>query len=417
LKRIISYFNKFNWNLLEAVSSIRSNKLRVFLTAAIISIGIASLVGILTSIDGIKNSVSDSFSELGSNVYNIRSVRNDRGRKEGVIKKNYPVLRYREIAEFLKRYQGNGIPSVSTTVTRIAELKYKSEVTNPNISVEAGDHNLSEVNNLNIKSGRFFTKSENDRGMFVTIIGSGIKSSLFKNNEDPLNKFISVRGSKFKVIGILDKQGSSFGGGGDNRIIIPIETSRKLRPTANYEITVFVDNIERINDDINYSQNLFKILRGDMIGSENSFEIERNESLDAELDEISTYLKIGGFTIGFITLLGASIGLMNIMLVSVTERTREIGLRKSIGATPKIIRDQFLIESILICLIGGFGGVTLGILFGNLVTIFIGGGSFIIPWIWVVTGLLISTLVGILSGYIPAMKASALDPIESLRFE
>ena len=321
------------------------------------------------------------------------------------------------IVEFLKRYQGNGIPSVSTTVTRIAELKYKSEVTNPNISVEAGDHNLSEVNNLNIKSGRFFTKSENDRGMFVTIIGSGIKSSLFKNNEDPLNKFISVRGSKFKVIGILDKQGSSFGGGGDNRIIIPIETSRKLRPTANYEITVFVDNIERINDDINYSQNLFKILRGDMIGSENSFEIERNESLDAELDEISTYLKIGGFTIGFITLLGASIGLMNIMLVSVTERTREIGLRKSIGATPKIITDQFLIESILICLIGGFGGVTLGILFGNLVTIFIGGGSFIIPWIWVVTGLLISTLVGILSGYIPAMKASALDPIESLRFE
>ena len=147
------------------------------------------------------------------------------------------------------------------------------------------------------------------------------------------------------------------------------------------------------------------------------FEIERNESLDSELDEISTYLKIGGFTIGFITLLGASIGLMNIMLVSVTERTREIGLRKSIGATPKIIRDQFLIESILICLIGGFGGITLGIFFGNIVTIYIGGGNFIIPWLWIILGLLISTLVGILSGYIPAKKAAALDPIESLRFE
>ena len=240
---------------------------------------------------------------------------------------------------------------------------------------------------------------------------------IYWNKEENYKNVYQVRGNKFKVIGVLEKQGSSFGGGGDNRIIIPIETSRKLRPTANYEITVFVDNIDRINDDINYSQNLFKILRGDMIGSENSFEIERNESLDSELDEISTYLKIGGFTIGFITLLGASIGLMNIMLVSVTERTREIGLRKSIGATPKIIRDQFLIESILICLIGGFGGVTLGILFGNLVTIFIGGGSFIIPWLWVITGLLLSTLVGILSGYIPAMKASALDPIESLRFE
>jgi len=417
LKKILAYFNNLNWNLLEAVSSIKSNKLRVFLTAAIISIGIASLVGILTSIDGIKKSVSDSFSELGSNAYYIRSVRNDRGKESGVVKKNYPILRYREISEFLKRYQGNGIPTASTTVTRIAELKYKSEVTNPNIFVEAGDHNLSEVNKLNINQGRFFTKSENERGLYVTIIGSGVKSTLFKNNEDPINKFISVRGNKFKVIGILEKQGSSFGGGGDNRIIIPIETSRKLRPTANYEITIFVDNLERVNDDMSYSQNLFKILRGDMIGSENSFEIEKNESLNSELDEISTYLKIGGFTIGFITLLGASIGLMNIMLVSVTERTREIGLRKSIGATPKIIRDQFLIESILICLIGGFGGVTLGILFGNVVTIFIGGGSFIIPWLWVLTGLLISTLVGILSGYIPAKKASALDPIESLRFE
>ena len=178
-----------------------------------------------------------------------------------------------------------------------------------------------------------------------------------------------------------------------------------------------MQNLDLVDDDINYSQNLFKIFRGDRIGSENSFEIERNESLDSELDEISTYLKIGGFTIGFITLLGASIGLMNIMLVSVTERTREIGLRKSIGATPKIIRDQFLIESILICLIGGIGGITLGILFGNIVTIYIGGGNFIIPWLWIIMGLLISTLVGILSGYIPAKKAAALDPIESLRFE
>ena len=261
------------------------------------------------------------------------------------------------------------------------------------------------------------TKSENERGQYVGIIGSKLKSSLFTNNEDPLNKFISVRGNKFKVIGILEEKGSSFGGGGDNRIIIPIETSRKLRPTANYEVTIKVQNLDLVDDDINYSQNLFKIFRGDRIGSENSFDIERNESLDSELDEISTYLKIGGFTIGFITLLGASIGLMNIMLVSVTERTREIGLRKSIGATPKIIRDQFLIESILICLIGGIGGITLGILFGNIVTIYIGGGNFIIPWLWIIMGLLISTLVGILSGYIPAKKAAALDPIESLRFE
>lgn len=417
MKKLLNFLQNLNWNILEAYSSIKSNKLRVLLTAAIISIGIASLVGILTSIDGIKKSVSDSFSELGSNAYYIRSLRNDRGKESGVVKKNYPPIRYTEISEFLKKYNGDGIPTVSTTVTRIAEVKYKSEVTNPNVFVEAGDHNLVDVTQLKIEYGRNFTKSENERGQFVAIIGSKLESSLFRNNEDPLNKFISLRGNKFQVIGVLEEKGSSFGGGGDNRIIIPIETSRKLRPTANYEITIKVENLDLVDDDINYSQNLFKIYRGDRIGSENSFIIERNESLDSELDEISTYLKIGGFTIGFITLLGASIGLMNIMLVSVTERTREIGLRKSIGATPKIIRDQFLIESILICLLGGIGGITLGIFFGNIVTIYIGGGNFIIPWIWITMGLLISTLVGVLSGYIPAKKASSLDPIESLRFE
>ncbi len=417
MNKFVSFLASINWNVLEAISSIKSNKLRVFLTAAIISIGIASLVGILTSIDGIRKSVSDSFSELGSNAYYIRGVRNDRGREAGIVKKNYPPLRYREISEFLKKYDGVGVPSVSTTVTRIAEVKYKSEVTNPNVFLEAGDHNLVSVTQLKLINGRNFTKSENERGLFVAIIGSKIKSTLFKNNVDPLNKFISIRGNKFKVIGILEEKGSSFGGGGDNRVIIPIETSRKLRPSANYEVTIKVDDIDLVDNDITYSQNLFKIFRGDRIGSENSFEIERNESLDSELDEITTYLKIGGFTIGFITLLGASIGLMNIMLVSVTERTREIGLRKSVGATPRIIRDQFLIESILICLIGGFGGVVLGLFFGNVVTIYVGGGKFIIPWLWIIMGLLISTLVGILSGFLPARKAASLDPIESLRFE
>ena len=159
------------------------------------------------------------------------------------------------------------------------------------------------------------------------------------------------------------------------------------------------------------------MIRKDLIGSEDSFEIGKNESLNENLAEISGYLKIGGFTIGFITLLGASIGLMNIMLVSVTERTREIGVRKSIGATPNVIKYQFLLESILICLLGGFGGIILGMLFGNLVTIYIGGGSFIIPWLWILVSLIISAIVGIISGYLPAKKASELDPIESLRFE
>lgn len=405
------------WNVYEALSSIKSNKLRVGLTAAIISIGISSLVGILTSIDGIQNSVSNSFSELGSNTFFIRSVRNDRGKESGVIKKNYPIIKYREALEFISRYDGSGVSSIKTRVTPIAELKYKSQITNPNVVVDAGDPNYLITNQKDLISGRNFTQNENMNGSFVVIIGSGVKSTLFINNEDPINKFISARGNKFKVIGVLNEQGSSIGPGGDNLIIIPIETSRKLKPTSRYEISVLINDLEKLSNEIDYSRGLFKLIRRDQIGSDDSFEIEKNESLDERLGEISGYLKIGGFTIGFITLLGASIGLMNIMLVSVTERTREIGIRKSIGATPNIIKYQFLLESILICLIGGFGGVILGMLFGNIVTIYVGGGNFIIPWLWIIISLILSTLVGILSGYLPAKKASELDPIESLRFE
>lgn len=401
---------------LEALESIKSNKLRVFLTSAIISIGISSLVGILTSIDGIKSSVSDSFSDLGSNIYTIESERNNRGRSSGLRKKNQPPIRYRQAKEFTKKYEGQGTPTISTGVTGTAELKYKSETTNPNVFIEAGDENFILVENIILQNGRNFTKIENESGIFVTLIGSKIKSALFKNNEDPINKYITARGNKFRVIGILEEKGSSFGGGGDNRIIIPIETARKLRPTSNYDITVKIEDVSLIENDMDYSTNLFKILRKDPIGGALSFEIKKNESLDSELDEIEGYLKYGGFTIGFITLIGASIGLMNIMLVSVSERTREIGLRKSIGATPKLIRNQFLIESILICQFGGIGGVLFGLIFGNVVTYLI-GGSFIVPWLWVFLGIFISTIVGMGSGYIPARKASKLDPIESLRFE
>ena len=401
---------------LEALESIKSNKLRVFLTSAIISIGISSLVGILTSIDGIKSSVSDSFSDLGSNIYTIESERNNRGRSSGLRKKNQPPIRYRQAKEFTKKYEGQGTPTISTGDTGTAELKYKSETTNPNVFIEAGDENFILVENIILQNGRNFTKIENESGIFVTLIGSKIKSALFKNNEDPINKYITARGNKFRVIGILEEKGSSFGGGGDNRIIIPIETARKLRPTSNYDITVKIEDVSLIENDMDYSTNLFKILRKDPIGGALSFEIKKNESLDSELDEIEGYLKYGGFTIGFITLIGASIGLMNIMLVSVSERTREIGLRKSIGATPKLIRNQFLIESILICQFGGIGGVLFGLIFGNVVTYLI-GGSFIVPWLWVFLGIFISTIVGMGSGYIPARKASKLDPIESLRFE
>ena len=282
--------------------------------------------------------------------------------------------------------------------------------------VDAGDHNYINTNQKVILSGRNFTQTENENGSFVTIIGSRIKSTLFKNNEDPINKFISARGNKFKVIGVLDEQGSSFGPGGDNLIIIPIETSRKLKPTSRYEITVLVSNLEQITNDIDYSRGLFKLVRRDLLGSDDSFEIEKNESLDENLVEITGYLKIGGFTIGFITLLGASIGLMNIMLVSVTERTREIGLRKALGATQNAILLQFIIEAVTLCIIGGIIGVIFGSSLYFLVTVF-QDWVFTIPFSAIIGSVIFSGCVGLFFGIWPAKKAAALDPAVALRFE
>ena len=162
---------------------------------------------------------------------------------------------------------------------------------------------------------------------------------------------------------------------------------------------------------------IMRIVRQDRITQDSSVEIERSQTVAERLAEITGYLRVGGFAIGIITLLGASVGLMNIMMVSVTERTREIGIRKALGATPRLIRQQFLAEALVVCQIGGIGGVILGILIGNLIANIISPGVFVIPWLWMIVGLIICFIVGIISGYYPAYKASKLDPIESLRFE
>ena len=233
-------------------------------------------------------------------------------------------------------------------------------------------------------------------------------------------KKISFLGANCRVIGTLKSQGGSGGRGNlDRRIIIPINTARVVGSDRNmsFQATVAMNNSIEMDQSIGVATGLMRAIRGERPIDENSFEITANKSIGERLDEISGYLKVGGFTIGFITLLGASIGLMNIMLVSVTERTREIGIRKAMGATPLKIRQQFLIEALVICQMGGFGGIILGITIGNVIAQVMGANTFIVPWIWVGFGVMIGMIVGLLSGYLPAHKASKMDPIESLRFE
>jgi putative ABC transport system permease protein len=184
-----------------------------------------------------------------------------------------------------------------------------------------------------------------------------------------------------------------------------------------YYLTVGINDVTQVDAAMGEATGLMRSIRHDQIGHQNSFEIEKSETLAENLESITSGLRIGGFGVGFITLLGASIALMNIMLVSVTERTQEVGVRKALGATPLRIRQQFVIEAIVVCVLGGIVGIILGIAIGNLISHLMQIDAFIVPWLWMLVGLIVCVVVGLISGYSPAWKASKLDPIESLRFE
>lgn len=405
-------------NVKEGVKSIKANKLRTTLTAAIIAIGITSLVGILTAIEGIQSSINSSFSNLGSNTFDVQSLRTNRGSRDGKDAKVFPPITYDELVRFKERFNA-GTVSVNAAVTGLAEVKYGSKKTNPNSRVQGGDENYLVVDGYNIKEGRGFSQTEVSNGALVVIIGKEIRNALFEESEDPINKKISFLGMKFKVIGQLQAQGGSSGSSVDRMCLIPTLTARRLAAgrRLGYEATISVNDPTKIDAATGVATGLMRAIRRDPVKSENSFEVYVNQSLAERLGEITGYLRIGGFTIGFITLLGASIGLMNIMLVSVTERTREIGVRKALGATPLKIRQQFLIEAIVICQMGGVGGILLGILVGNLTSTLISDSGFVIPWLWILFGVAVGMAVGLISGYLPAYKASKLDPIDALRFE
>ncbi len=409
-------------NIKEGFKSISGNLLRSILTSLIIAIGITSLVGILTAIYGLKASIQSSFSNLGANSFEIKSKEVDNDNSvSGVTEKNVRPLKYRDCVRFKKLFKYSDKISISTYVSYTTEVKRLSKKTNPNIFIVGSDDQYLNIQGYNIAEGRNFSALESKNASPVALVGSEIVHDLFGENEDPIDKEITMYGNNYKIIGVLKHEGGANGNrGSDRSVIIPIESATRLNTgfsQFDYYINTAVNKPEDMEFTIGQATGLMRKIRQDPIGAPDSFEISRNISLEERLNDIGGYLKIGGFIIGFITLLGASVGLMNIMMVSVTERTREIGVRKAIGATPLKIRQQFLIEAIIICLMGGVGGVILGIIVGNIIASIISSGVFVIPWVWVITGILICGIVGVISGYYPAFKASKLDPIESLRYE
>jgi len=280
------------------------------------------------------------------------------------------------------------------------------------------DENYLATAGLEIDKGRNFNPTEIEEGSAVTLLGSEVAKTLFKDKENPIGQVVSIGAGKFKVIGVIKERGSSVGFSGDRNCMAPLTNVRQYfsRPNMNFRISVMVTDPNLMDAAIGEATGVFRRIRKDKVGQDDSFSIIKSDNIASMLIKLTGSIQIGATLIGLITLLGAAIGLMNIMLVSVTERTREIGIRKAMGARRKTIRNQFLAEAVVIAQIGGVLGVVAGILVGNIVSIAT-GSAFIIPWAWIALGIGLCFIVALLSGIIPANKAAGLDPIESLRYE
>ena len=406
-------------NIRIALGSIRTQLLRTILTILIIAIGITALVGILTVVSALKNTLSSNFASMGSNTFNITQYETStRRRGGGEIDKVNPIITWPQAKAFKEHYKYPFTEtSLSFVATSKAEVKFESEKTDPEIAVVGVDEHFLTNSGLETNLGRNFTGFDIDNNAYVCVVGSDFEKGLLKE-VNPINKIISIRGAKFKVIGVLKEKGSTFGNSQDLRVLIPIQVARSLftAPNINYAMSIMVAKENLLDEAVDNAGNIMRRIRKLNPVQENNFGVSRSDDLINRISEMTGVLSASAWIIGIITIFGSSIALMNIMLDSVTERTREIGVRKALGAKRSTIAFQFFIETLIIGQLGGIVGIIFGILIGYGISTAI-DFSFVIPWGAVIAATITTFIVAVVSGSYPALKASKLDPIEALRYE
>jgi putative ABC transport system permease protein len=400
-----------------AFGSLRTNKLRSGLTMLGVTIGVFSVIGVMTALSVIQNSIESGLSFLGSNIFQIAkypTINTSDPEDKFANRKNITLANARTF-ERLMEGQANAI--CYKIFDRSARPARFGKTTIQGLTFVGTNQHFLTANSFTLGYGRNLTEQDVDLGRNVTVVGSDLQKKLFPN-ETPIGKTIKVGEKPYQIVGVLAEKGSQFGQSQDRIVIVPITKYLSDFGSAGRTINIAIQSTSQAtyNQTLDKAIGAMRIARGLKLGQPDDFEIYSNDTLVTAFASIAGTVRIGAFVVSVIALLAAGVGIMNIMLVSVTERTREIGVRKAIGARKNDIVKQFLIEAIVLSEVGGLAGIIFGVAGGNGMAFWL-DMSVVFPWGWAITGLVVCSVIGIVFGWYPAWKAAGLHPIEALRFE